>query len=63
MLGFWLLVVLLFLFLAALPAYSYSLRWGYYPSIAAVAGLLVVMLLIWIGYLAFAWPWDVAVPR
>lgn len=62
MLGFWLLIIFVFLILATLPAYSYSQRWGYYPSGAAVLGLMVVLLLIWLGYLVFAWPWTIMTP-
>lgn len=58
MLGFWLLLTFLFLFLATLPAYPFSRRWGYSPSGAAVAAMLVVLLLVWLGYFTFAWPWD-----
>lgn len=39
--GFWLLLALLFVFIAALPVYPYSRRWGYRPSGAAFGGLLI----------------------
>lgn len=61
--GFWLTMIFLFLLLATLPVYPYSRRWGYYPSGAAVVALIVVLFMIWLGYLAFAWPWSVAEPR
>jgi hypothetical protein len=39
-----LIVVLLFLVIAAIPAWPYSRGWGYYPS--SGLGLLVVVLLV-----------------
>ena len=45
------------LLLIALPVYPHSRQWGYYPSGAAAAGMLFVLILIWLGYLIFAWPW------
>lgn len=55
--GFWVIFVLLLMFLIALPVYPHSRQWGYYPSGAAAAGMLFVLILIWLGYLIFAWPW------
>lgn len=59
MLGFWLLFVLLCLFVAALPVYPYSRRWGYGPSGAAFGGFLVALVLVWLGLILFSWPWAV----
>jgi hypothetical protein len=39
-----LLIVLVLLLIAAIPAWPYSRRWGYTPS--GIVGLLVVILLI-----------------
>jgi hypothetical protein len=61
MLGFWLLTIFLLMFIVSLPTYPYSREWGYYPSGAALTILFVVWLLVWLDYLAFAWPWTTAV--
>jgi hypothetical protein len=44
-----LLVVLVVLLLALAPTWSYSRRWGYYPSGALGAVLLVVIALVLLG--------------
>jgi Protein of unknown function (DUF3309) len=44
MLGAILLILLLLILLAALPAWPYSRRWGYYPS--GSVGLILVILLV-----------------
>jgi Protein of unknown function (DUF3309) len=44
-----LLVVLVGLLLALAPTWSYSRRWGYYPSGALGAVLLVVIALVLLG--------------
>lgn len=41
-----LLVVLVFLLLAALPAWPYSAAWGYYPSGILGTALIVVLILV-----------------
>lgn len=61
--GFWLLLVFLFLFIATAPVYPYSRRLGYYPAGGAIAGLLVVLIAVWLGFIVFAWPWADAVYR
>ncbi len=41
------LLLLLSLFLAALPVYTYSREWGYYPSsVIATIALIVALLLM-----------------
>jgi Protein of unknown function (DUF3309) len=44
-----LLIVLIFLILAVLPAWPYSSGWGYYPSGGLGAVLLVVLILVILG--------------
>ncbi len=57
--GFWLILIFLFLLMATVPAYPYSRRWGYYPAGGAAGGLILVLILMWLGYIVFAWPWAV----
>lgn len=61
--GFWLILIFAFLFLATVPGYPYSRRWGYYPAGGALAGVFLILILIWLGYVVFAWPWADAVYR
>lgn len=51
MLGTLLLIVLIVLLLGALPSWPYSRGWGYYPSGLFGVVLLVVLLLLFMGYL------------
>ena len=44
-----LLIVLIILILAVLPAWPYSTGWGYYPSGGLGAVLLVVLILVILG--------------
>ena len=44
-----LLIVLIILILAVLPAWPYSTGWGYYPSGGLGAVLLVVLILVTLG--------------
>ncbi len=44
-----LLIVLIILILAVLPAWPYSTGWGYYPSGGLGAVLLVVLILVLLG--------------
>ena len=44
-----LLIVLIILMLAVLPAWPYSTGWGYYPSGGLGAVLLVVLILVLLG--------------
>jgi hypothetical protein len=48
MLGAVLIVVLLFMLIGALPRWSHSRQWGYYPSggLGVVLGILVILLLV-----------------
>jgi len=51
MLGTLLLVVLIVLLLGALPSWPYSRGWGYYPSGIFGVVVLVVLILLFMGYL------------
>ncbi len=51
MLGTLLLIVLIVLLLGALPSWPYSRGWGYYPSGIFGVVLLVVLILLFMGYL------------
>jgi len=44
-----LFIVLIILILAVLPAWPYSVGWGYYPSGGLGAVLLVVLILVLLG--------------
>lgn len=59
--GFWLLLLLLVLLVAAVPTYPYSRSWGYWPAGIIVLLLLIWFLAIWAGWMIFALPW-VATP-
>ncbi|HEU4662587.1 MAG TPA: DUF3309 family protein [Dokdonella sp.] len=50
-LGTILLVVLIAVLVAGLPAWPYSRNWGYYPSGGAGLLVLVVVVLLVLGYL------------
>jgi hypothetical protein len=56
MLGTVLLIVLILLLLAAIPAWPYSRSWGYYPSGFVGILLVVVVVLLLTGALANATP-------
>jgi len=49
MLGIVLTVVLVMAFLAVLPQWSHSRKWGYYPTGGIGAALLVVIVLLLLG--------------
>ena len=51
MLGTLLIVILILLFLGALPAWPYSTAWGYYPSGGLGLILLIVIILLLFGRL------------
>lgn len=51
MLGTLLLIVLIVLLLGALPSWPYSRGWGYYPSGVFGVVLLLVLILLFMGYL------------
>ena len=44
-----LMIVLIILILAVLPAWPYSTGWGYYPSGGLGAVLLIVLVLVLLG--------------
>ena len=58
MLGFWILVLLFVLLILAMPWWPYSRRWNYRAAGLVVAAALVWLLLIWLGWIALAWPWP-----
>ena len=45
-----LLIVLLFLLVGALPAWPYSREWGYYPSSGLGVVLVIILVLVFLGY-------------
>lgn len=51
MLGTILLIILIFILLGALPAYPYSVNWGYGPSGIVGVILIVVIVLLLLGRL------------
>ena len=51
MLGLLLLVVLIVLLLGALPSWPYSRGWGYYPSGIFGVVLLIIVFMLFLGYL------------
>ncbi|MBX3011680.1 MAG: DUF3309 domain-containing protein [Caldilineaceae bacterium] len=44
-----LLIIVIFLLLAALPTWPYSVGWGYYPSGGLGLILLIILLLVIMG--------------
>jgi Protein of unknown function (DUF3309) len=44
-----LFIVLIILILAVLPAWPYSVGWGYYPSGGLGAVLLIILILVLLG--------------
>ena len=60
--GFWLLFFLIVLWFAAVPWWPYSRPWGYWPSNVLVLLALLWLLLLWMGFFAFYWPWTAPVP-
>jgi hypothetical protein len=60
--GFWLLLVLFVLLLATGPWWPYSRGWGYGPASVLLTALLVWLAVIWLGWIAFLWPWAAATP-
>ena len=55
--GFWLLLLLIVFLIAALPTYPYSRGWGYGPAGIILLLLLMWLLAVWLGWIAFAFPW------
>jgi hypothetical protein len=58
MVGFWVLVILFFVTIAAIPRYSYNRGWGYWPGGILLALLLLWLILLYFGAVAFYWPWN-----
>ena len=58
MVGFWLLILLFLVLVAVGPWWPFSRGWGYTPLAALVGLLLVWMLAVWPGWVAFFWPWQ-----
>ena len=58
MLGFALLIILLILWFAMIPVWPYSRRWGFYPSGAVFLALILLILMIWFGFLTLRFPWS-----
>lgn len=58
--GFWLLLLLIVLLIATLPTYPHSRGWGYGPAAVVAFLFLIWFVAVWIGWLAFAWPWTAA---
>ena len=46
-----LLLVLLFLLVGALPSWPYSREWGYYPSSGLGVVLVIILVLVFLGYI------------
>lgn len=61
MIGFWLLALLFLLLLASGPWWPHSRGWGYKPTVALLA-VLLSWLVVWFGWVAFAWPWATVTP-
>ncbi|WP_404383027.1 DUF3309 family protein [Caenispirillum salinarum] len=57
MAGFWILVLLLLLWIVALPWWPYSRDWTYWPGGVVFAVVLTWLFLIWLGFVGFYWPW------
>jgi hypothetical protein len=51
MLGTLLIVLLILLLVGAIPAWPYSREWGYYPTGGVGLILLIVILLLFMGYI------------
>lgn len=58
--GFWILVLLILLLLAAIPRWPYSRGWGYTPLGVVAAATILWLVLIWLGFILLALPWGVA---
>lgn len=58
MYGLWILIILFFLLLIAVPWWPYSRGWGYWPGGILVAVLVGWLILIWWGAVTFYWPWG-----
>lgn len=56
MLGSLLIVILLVVLIATIPAWPYSRNWGYVPTGAIAVLLVVILILVFSGYLAVTNP-------
>jgi hypothetical protein len=54
---FVILVALALVMVLTYPTWPYARRWGYAPSGSAFAAGIVILLLLWLGYLTVWWPW------
>jgi hypothetical protein len=57
MFGFWMLLILFVLLVAAIPVYPYSRGWGYRPGGFLLALFFIWLIVIYFGIVAFWWPW------
>jgi hypothetical protein len=62
LIGFWVMILLFVLLLATGPWWPYSGGWGYAPAGILLVALLVWLLVAWLGWVAFFWPWMGAPP-
>ncbi len=65
MFWFWLLIIMILLLVALLPPWPYMRErdLGYWPSGVALAVILLLLFLWWIGWVAVWSPWHVPVVR
>ncbi|HEV7372847.1 DUF3309 family protein [Arenibaculum sp.] len=56
--GFWFFLLLVLVVVAALPWWRHSREWGYVPGSLLFTLLLVWLVMIWMGWIAFALPWT-----
>ncbi len=59
MFGFSLLAILVLLIVALVPVWPYSARWGITPAMVVLVLLIVWILVLMFGWVAFTWPWAV----
>ncbi|WP_029032540.1 DUF3309 family protein [Salinarimonas rosea] len=60
MYGFWILLLLLVVLLAVVPAWPYSRGWGYTPAGTLLGVVILFFVFVWLGWIVFAWPWAAA---
>lgn len=56
MLWFWLFWILLIFAVAAAPVWPHSRGWGYAPAGGLFLGWLLLLIAVWWGVIAWAWP-------
>lgn len=59
MAGFWVLLFVIIVLIAVLPAWPYSRQYGYTPAGALLAVLVLFLAFVWLGWIVMAWPWVV----